>query len=281
MATSFQQPQNPYAFQQQQNNYYRSNYSQPNFTPPSSITPPASNISPTNVLAPPKQIYAQRSCGYVPAALRPTEMPQRLRRPDTPPRSAHSSFESSSSSNASRGSKSLPVTPTDDINSFMAPLSQVTRVVTDEWNEELGEVTGQPTRGHWKPDASATCCTSPTCGIVFSFMARRHHCRRCGSIFCFSHSSRVVPLDQEARFHPKGVPGRSCDECYSDYKIWQSERKSRASSIASGGTATPPANSLDSEIRGADFLGIKPKKQDPTQHLSNQESVSDWNWSTF
>ncbi|KAF2221607.1 hypothetical protein BDZ85DRAFT_19090 [Elsinoe ampelina] len=281
MATSFQQPQNAHQFQQH-NAYYRQTYSQPaNFTPPSSVTPPNSKISPTNVANPPKQIYAQRSCGYVPAALRPT-VPARVRRPDTPPRSAQSSFESQSPSQQSRSSKSLPVTPTDDVSSFMAPLSQVTRVVTDEWNEELGEVTGQPTRGHWKPDASVTCCTSPTCGTVFSLLARRHHCRRCGGIYCFVHSSRNVPLDQEARFHPKGSPGRACDNCYSDYKIWQSERKSRASSITSGGTCTPPVHSMDGpEIRGSDFLGIEQRKQQTNNHLTNQESVSDWNWSTF
>ena len=78
---------------------------------------------------------------------------------------------------------------------------------------------------------------------------------------------------------------RSCDHCYSDYLIWQQDRKSRASSIASSGTTTPPAMVIDPDvqIRGSDFLGIKPKAQPNNPYGPGNESVgrADWNWSTF
>ncbi|GAM91609.1 hypothetical protein ANO11243_096610 [Dothideomycetidae sp. 11243] len=283
MATSFaQQPHHigTTAFQPFQ---HRHTYSQPTFTPPSSVTPP-SNVSPTGSNFTSKQINSARQLGYLPAALRPTELPAKAKRPLTPPRSAHSSLDSQSSQ-ANLVTRSLPITPIDDYSCFIAPLGQVTRVVTDEWNEELGNVTGAPTRGHWKPDSTATCCTSPTCKTVFTLLSRRHHCRRCGGIFCTSHSARSVPLDQEARFHPQGGWVRACEDCWGDYQVWQHDRKSRASSITSGGTATPPAMAIDPDvhIRGSDFLGITPKHQPSSPFGPGNESVrdADWNWSTF
>ena len=118
------------------------------YTPPSSTTPPSLTSSPTNLMRQPNQ---SKACGYIPAALRPTEMPtSRQRRPLTPPRSAHSSVDSQAGSGSFSQSKSLPVTPTDDFGSFIAPFGAVTRVVTDEWNDDFGQVTGLPTRNHWK-----------------------------------------------------------------------------------------------------------------------------------
>lgn len=286
MATSFAQQhnhnhigRNHFHYTQQQ----RSTYAQPTFTPPSSVTPPSANVSPTGSHKSRNVCLATKQTGYLPAALRPTEVPVKAKRPVTPPRSAHSSLDSQSS-RSTVGTQSLPETPVEDFSAFIAPLSQVTRVVTDEWHPELGEVTGAPTRGHWKPDSSVTCCTSDTCSAVFTWLTRRHHCRRCGGIFCTSHSARAIPLDQEARFHPDGEWSRSCDNCWGDYIIWQHDRKSRASSITSGSTATPPAMMIDPamHIRGSDFLGIKHPQQKPNPYGPGNESVgADWNWSTF
>ena len=154
MATSFaQRPQtfaSPPVQQYPQFNFHRSSGSTSNlinFTPPSSVTPPSNNVSPSNVA---RQLYPQKQCGYIPAALRPTAMPLTAKRPLTPPRSAHSSVDSQTSAASFSPAKSLPATPTDDMSSFIAPFSTVTRVVTDEWHDEFGDVTGVPTRNHWK-----------------------------------------------------------------------------------------------------------------------------------
>ena len=116
------------------------------------------------------------------------------------------------------------------------------------------------------------------------WLTRRHHCRRCGGIFCTSHSARAIPLDQEARFHPDGGWVRSCDNCWGDFIIWQHDRKSRTSSITSGSTATPPAMMFapDLQIRCSAILGIKHPEQKPNPYGPGNESVgADWNWSTF
>lgn len=39
-----------------------------------------------------------------------------------------------------------------------------------------------PKGASWKPDAQATKCEK--CSVNFTFMTRKHHCRRCGGIFC-------------------------------------------------------------------------------------------------
>ena len=51
-------------------------------------------------------------------------------------------------------------------------------------------------RPTWKRDASVDACEAPHCGARFTLMARRHHCRACGNIFCEACSSTRVPLPE-------------------------------------------------------------------------------------
>ncbi|KAI8081635.1 uncharacterized protein BX664DRAFT_340895 [Halteromyces radiatus] len=68
----------------------------------------------------------------------------------------------------------------------------------------------------WIPDDQVTHCQFKTkstrCECEFDWMNRRHHCRRCGNIFCKTHSSNRLPLFE------KGKPdiiqwSRVCDVC--------------------------------------------------------------------
>ncbi|KAG0366229.1 hypothetical protein BGX24_003793 [Mortierella sp. AD032] len=79
-----------------------------------------------------------------------------------------------------------------------------------------------PSRAHWKPDSSTQVCTWPGCLREFGLFDRRHHCRRCGDIFCSAHCSKAVPLDQALDFNPAmGVTSRACTGCYEAYEQWQ------------------------------------------------------------
>ncbi|KEP47259.1 tyrosine kinase catalytic domain protein [Rhizoctonia solani 123E] len=49
-------------------------------------------------------------------------------------------------------------------------------------------------QNRWKPDNMARKCDSPTCGIKFNIVERKHHCRVCGNVFCQACSSRYIPL---------------------------------------------------------------------------------------
>jgi hypothetical protein len=81
-------------------------------------------------------------------------------------------------------------------------------------------------REQWQPDVSSALCTFPFCTTIFastssyfSLAPRRHHCRKCGKLFCASHStSRALMYDEtnrlsqqrvcDRRFRPYPYPGR-------------------------------------------------------------------------
>eukprot|EP00996_Jenningsia_fusiforme_P002524 NODE_334_length_2435_cov_7.418692_g309_i0.p1 GENE.NODE_334_length_2435_cov_7.418692_g309_i0~~NODE_334_length_2435_cov_7.418692_g309_i0.p1 ORF type:complete len:655 (+),score=118.60 NODE_334_length_2435_cov_7.418692_g309_i0:122-2086(+) len=59
----------------------------------------------------------------------------------------------------------------------------------------------------WVPDNLAVSCMNDRCGVAFSMIERRHHCRACGLVFCSKCTSR------------RGTHGgqrnqRLCDRCY-------------------------------------------------------------------
>ena len=198
---------------------------------------------------------------YIPAVLRPTERPHRAS-PLTPPRSVHGSTDSLDGTATGR-----PVSRRSTADSKKRILGQVAEdevIPTDD----LGPVNGPPTREHWKPDANALICDAPTCQTSFSLLQRRHHCRHCGHVFCNTHSSFTIPLDQNAGFHPKGPQCRACQHCYNQYCQWKAERISRADSISQPGTSgsTP-------------IVGTGKKDEGPKTVASSVPR--DWNWSTF
>ncbi|TFK99621.1 FYVE zinc finger-domain-containing protein [Pterulicium gracile] len=46
----------------------------------------------------------------------------------------------------------------------------------------------------WKADAETTTCDNFFCRIRFTMFERRHHCRKCGGVFCGSCAARATPL---------------------------------------------------------------------------------------
>ncbi|OCL08547.1 hypothetical protein AOQ84DRAFT_292923 [Glonium stellatum] len=307
-------------------------------TTPANVSPTSprtcSNLSTLHLHT--RQLRPPKSPLYVPAVLRPTEKPVR----QSPPKTADSGLDSADSSWSASGRRATA----DSLE------SGISRVVTEEWNEEIqGPVTGPPSRNHWKvcvplqyfaalrsilqhvaalrisfaiasqqsrnnlplssmhnrhpslhlrfptfllscfttsdtllsnhadllklqPDNSTSVCSASACHKPFSFFDRRHHCRRCGGIFCGAHSSNTVRLNQHALFHPNGSYYRACDRCFSNYREWQSRRKSISSSENSVGSST--AVSIESPITA--------KRPDVLRVGSLASSVpSNWAWSTF
>lgn len=81
----------------------------------------------------------------------------------------------------------------------------------------------------WVPDAEATACLG--CGEAISgsfFISGKHHCRRCGGVFCASCSTQRRPLPSMSYFEPVRV----CDACAA------AEDASKLSAVAAG--ASPP-----------------------------------------
>lgn len=225
-----------------------------------------------------RQLRTPRSPLYVPAVLRPTEAPRRAPKPSpfTPPHSKSNSFDDLD------GSRILKRRSTGDSGKF--GLGEITEA---EWSAVgLGKVTAPPTREHWKNDHEADVCDDQSCTRYFSYFTRRHHCRRCGNIFCDSHSNRMIPLDQDANYHPRGMNSRACQHCWNDYNAWQMARFSRSNSDTSVNDLpnTPSTPTIDCAVnkgmRGAIGSVFGPK----SQGLSESVSASvprDWHWSTF
>ncbi|EIM91939.1 uncharacterized protein STEHIDRAFT_136038 [Stereum hirsutum FP-91666 SS1] len=83
----------------------------------------------------------------------------------------------------------------------------------------------------WKPDSQAASCETFTCPKRFSIFERRHHCRKCGGIFCatcssrrtslldtsnldFLHPPRNTPIAQFASPTSPLYAARVCDACF-------------------------------------------------------------------
>ncbi|ODV84411.1 hypothetical protein CANARDRAFT_29266 [[Candida] arabinofermentans NRRL YB-2248] len=56
----------------------------------------------------------------------------------------------------------------------------------------------EPSHSHWKPNSSASQCHA--CGVKFNMIKRKHHCRHCGLIFCYSCLSNKANLNLLAKF---------------------------------------------------------------------------------
>ncbi|KAG6809516.1 hypothetical protein H0H92_015962 [Tricholoma furcatifolium] len=133
-------------------------------------------------------------------------------RPSSPvlsPDSCYSSLPSLSHSSPSSSSSSL-------------------HSVSERANEHLAVLLP---KSLWKPDSRASKCDNFNCYTVFSVFERRHHCRKCGGVFCatcaarstplldtanldFIYPPRNIPLSQFATPESPLLPHRVCDACY-------------------------------------------------------------------
>jgi len=241
----------------------------PNSSSPTSQTSPRNGLPPLSTHT--RQLRPPKSPLYVPAVLRPTDPPRRAAKasPLTPPQSMHNSLEDLDNS------RTLSRRSTGDSGKF--GLGAITEA---EWSSEgLGQVTALPTRDHWKPDSDTDVCDETTCTRHFSFYNRRHHCRRCGNIFCDQHSVWAIPLDQDANYHPRGTRSRACEHCFFDYRAWHLARSSRSNSESSEPT-TPTTPTVNCGRRSS-IAAVFGQKNNGTPESLGASVPRDWNWSTF
>lgn len=62
---------------------------------------------------------------------------------------------------------------------------------------------------HWQEDAEVNMCQGSDCTNVFSFMSRKHHCRRCGKIFCDKCCGHKMGVPRMLYADPQRV----CNKC--------------------------------------------------------------------
>ncbi|SZF05592.1 unnamed protein product [Blumeria hordei] len=230
------------------------------------------------------QLRPPKSPLYVPAVLRPTEPPRRLKQESQTPMSPRSLHEEALRMIGTADSSKYGID-----GEFGIPEAVI---------KGLGQVTGPPTRVHWKPDVLSAHCDDPSglCTRNFTTFYRRHHCRRCGLVFCQSHSTYLLPLDQDANFHPRGARTRGCESCWFQWIKWVEVRRSaamKAKKKSSPEVAATPKPVHDAEVHAKNvsenILPTNPAYGKEPRHLSvpsNLGSVPqsvprDWHWSTF
>jgi hypothetical protein len=145
------------------------------------------------------------------------------------------------------------------------PLSALMRTTQD--HSALGALAASP---------ESFLTSGPRPRFPFSILNRRHHCRRCGDIFCSSHSPHAIPLDQEARFHSEGTLQRACDNCWTDYRGWRAARPSRTNSV----TSRDSNETMFTQPVGVPTQNKASEDQQPIGSVA-QSVGGNWNWSTF
>jgi hypothetical protein len=128
-------------------------------------------------------------------------------------------------------------------------------------------------------DNESVICDDATCTKYFTYFTRKHHCRRCGNVFCHQHSSHLIPLDQDANYHPSGSWERSCEHCHKDFQRWKDARSSRSNSSSSNTEepVTPTVNCT--RVKGS--LGSVFGQKGGMAESLGASVPRDWNWSTF
>ncbi|KAF3987576.1 hypothetical protein FT663_04393 [Candidozyma haemuli var. vulneris] len=118
------------------------------------------------------------------------------------------------------GSSSNSVRSVDSAdNSITSPSIAYTGPYTLNKKQYEHILRAAPTRKHWLKDEAVSQCGISSCRKHFNFFERRHHCRRCGGIFCKEHTSHYLYINHLAQFTTggRGTLSRVCDNCIEEY----------------------------------------------------------------
>ncbi|KAJ5126482.1 hypothetical protein N7448_007261 [Penicillium atrosanguineum] len=250
-----------------------------------------------------RQLRPPKGPLYVPAALRPTERPQKSS-PITPPRSIHGSLDSLEES----------AEPISRRSTMESKSSGISKVAEHEWmkNESLGEVTGLPTRDHWKVSSDSAILTSlyiypwspewrhvpyimsrtrppPTVILPLVALPLVSSCAVTTAVIAVMSSALPTLLTSYRSTKmrastPRVFPSRACDLCWSAHQRWEETRTNRLSKIqnsidkARNGEDSSETSNLDTSQES----GRATSRANLPQTAEVAASVPrDWNWSTF
>lgn len=174
-----------------------------------------------------QQIKEFRSPGYVPAVLRRTTDDDK----DVGPVTSNGLDPDSADNGRSLLNTVLPLrettSPMESIRSYdlvysnesIQPGLLKTGPYTLSKRQYEHILRAAPTRKHWLKDESVAECGFSTCHKHFNFFERRHHCRKCGGIFCKDHTSHYLYINHLAQFTTggRGTLSRVCDNCIEEY----------------------------------------------------------------
>lgn len=163
-----------------------------------------------------QQIKGFRSPMYIPAVLRKTQHLDGSAEPDY----THEVDRFASTTTSSRASlRSFDSGVSTDLSPPSPPFNNGGYNLHKQY-EHI--VKSAPTRKHWLKDESAAKCGISNCPKYFNFFERRHHCRKCGGIFCKEHTSHYLYINHLAQFTTggRGTLSKVCDNCINEYNTF-------------------------------------------------------------
>lgn len=256
--------------QQQLHHQQQQQYSpQSNSTPTSNSAPPMSKTNSSSSTA--SKITETSSLRTINDPKRPMYIPAVLRQSHTNLKPEDLKFINEQKLQRKTRSSSSILTNTNQ---------QLWKFKTISQNN-LNQLT-QPTRIHWKKDFTRSKCAY--CSKNFTFFERRHHCRRCGDIFCNEHVSNYLNLGPDAKFCLDvkiGVLSKVCDYCFKDYEGFLKEKF---------GNVDPNTikKSIEDQETTTSTAAIKTGNNDRNGSVSGSENAvnvgsipADWTWSSF
>ena len=247
---------------------------------------PSTNVPTTGFNKPTKQLHQikeLRNPMYTPAVLRVT---QSMHDGESPFDHLQKSMTSSSQNSIS----SMDSNQSQESNTKITPGSLGSR----NYDEVLR---APPTRRHWVKDESVLKCSIVTCPKVFNFFERRHHCRKCGRIYCKEHTSHYLYINHLAQFTTggRGTLCKVCDLCIEDYnKFIKNEFGISSTTKPVPQPAVVGAESQVSKTKKMEFKPVNKKLNlSSTQRTGPSEShergndqlvgsvPANWSWSSF
>lgn len=273
-----------------------------------------------------KQINSLRSPMYIPAVLRMTQDISRSQSATSSPQNDFfpSNVNDSSDSHPGGSSETTPSVQnhllhnvlqenltstlsrgsTNSVESFKStessspPVMSPTGPYTVSKRKYETILRQAPTRKHWIRDESVNKCGIPTCSKVFNFFERRHHCRKCGGIYCKEHTSHYLYINHLAQFTTggRGTLSKVCDNCIEEYnEFMKHEFGVTINPTYNKKISTPQSSHILKKQQSADKLGKMPKESliksvnnlklgDSTTNRNDQPVGSvpaNWSWSSF
>ncbi|KAG7194644.1 uncharacterized protein KQ657_004320 [Scheffersomyces spartinae] len=167
-----------------------------------------------------QQIKGLRSPMYIPAVLRKTQNTP-INSTGTSPKEGETGFFSQDLDTAT----GQVISSTNSVRSFDSNNNGEYSITKKPSfiDSALDSITKlAPTRKHWLKDEHALKCGIPSCPKIFNFFERRHHCRKCGGIFCNEHTSHYLYINNQAQFTigGRGTLSKVCDNCISEYNVF-------------------------------------------------------------
>ncbi|WPK23464.1 hypothetical protein PUMCH_000705 [Australozyma saopauloensis] len=158
-------------------------------------------------------------------------------------------------------------------------------------------VNAPPTRHHWLKDESVAECGILSCKKKFNFFERRHHCRKCGGIFCKEHTLHYLYINHLAQFTTggRGTLSRVCARCIAEYREFAKREygthdgQERLGDPRQNASAQNLSNSSSQNEPGAYRATALEHRQDSFVTSPDENSKdtvvgsvpANWSWSSF